>query len=243
MRRATGGYRVYGFSIGILMNAATFPRIPGDLGNATTFNFPVRLKVVEGQVYDKTVSADPELLRPLVAAAKELETEGVKAITTNCGFMAMFQQELAAAVNVPVFTSSLILVPMVHRMLSPGRKVGILTVSGKDLGEKQFNGCGWSSKDIPVVVAGTENEQVFTSVFRDDLQSLDFEAMRADMVRVATRLVGEHPEVGAIILECANMAPYAQAVQEAVRLPIFDIQTLVRMVYNSLHQQPYSGHM
>jgi Asp/Glu/hydantoin racemase len=242
MNEAMGGYNTYGFSVGIMMLRTRFPRIPGDLGNGTTFNFPVRLKVVEEAVYHRVVGADKALLTPFVEAAKELEAEGVRVITTNCGFLAIFQKELTAAVNVPVFTSSLLLVPLVHRMLRPNQRVGIMTVSGENLGEKQFNGCGWSSTDIPVVIAGMEDEKLFTSVFRDDLLSMDVEQMQRDMVAVARRLVEEHPDVGAIVFECTNMAPYAHAVQAAVGLPVFDIQALIRMVYRSLHQCRYLGH-
>ena len=242
MNEVRGGYNTYGFSVGIMMLRTRFPRIPGDLGNGTTFNFPVRLKVVEEAVYHRVVRADKALLSPFVEAAKELEAEGVRVITTNCGFLAIFQKELVAAVSVPVFTSSLLLVPLVHRMLHPNQKVGIMTVSGEDLGEKQFNGCGWSSEDIPVVIAGMEGGKLFTSVFRDDLLSMNVGQMQRDMVAVATRLVSEHPDVGAIVLECTNMAPYAHAVQAAVGLPVFDIQALIRTVYSSLHQRRYLGH-
>jgi Asp/Glu/hydantoin racemase len=244
MKEVTGGYNTYGFSIGILMNESTFPRIPGDLGNATTFDFPVRLKVVRGAWYDRVVvQGDQKLLEPFLLAAKELEAEGVKAITTNCGFLAMFQKQLAAAVNVPVFTSSLMLVPLVHRMLSPEQAVGIMTVNSAALTDRHFDGAGWSREEIPAVIAGLENEKIFTRVFAEDLQALNFDAMAKDMVTVAKRMVSEHPEVGAIVFECTNMAPYVHEVQEAVGLPIFDIQTLIRMVYGTLHQQPYVGHM
>lgn len=244
MQSVNGGYNTYGFSIGILMNESTFPRIPGDLGNATTFDFPVRLRVVKDAWYDRVVvEGDDKLLEPFVAAAKDLEVEGVRAITTNCGFLAMFQEDLNKAVAIPVFTSSLLLVPLVDRMLPDDQKVGIMTVNSEALGERHFNGCGWSAKEIAVVVAGLENEKLFTSVFRDDLQTMDVEQMETDMVTVAERLVDEHPDVGAIVFECTNMAPYARAVQRVVGLPIFDIQTLIRMVYTSLRQQPYLGHM
>ncbi len=244
MKEVRGGYNTYGFSIGILMLESSFPRIPGDLGNATTFRYPVRLKVVKGAVHRRVVlEGDPKLLEPFIAAAKEFETEGVKAITTNCGFLAMFQKELAAAVNVPVFTSSLMLVPMIHHMIRPDQKVGILTVDAGSLNERHLNGAGWSSQEIPIVIAGMENEPLFTKVFREDRQVMDVDQMEADIVRVAKRMVTEHPDIGAIVFECTNMAPYAHAVQEAIGLPIFDIQTLIDMVYAALHRQPYVGHM
>src|SRR6185503_15791738 len=107
--RVRGGFNQYGFTVGILMLDTRFPRIAGDMGNATTFPFPVRYQRVSGASPERVVRGG---------------AEGVRAITTNCGFLVKFQRELAAAVSVPVFTSSLLLVPLVHRMLPPGRRVG-----------------------------------------------------------------------------------------------------------------------
>src|SRR5262249_14345309 len=100
-----GGHNLYGRSIGILMLQTRFPRIPGDMGNATSLPFQVSYRVVEGASPERVVTAgDEELLTPFINAARELEREGALAIATNCGFLAMFQRQLAAAVNIPVFT-------------------------------------------------------------------------------------------------------------------------------------------
>lgn len=242
MNIVRGGFNSYGFTVGILMNESGFPRIPGDLGNATTFKYPVRLKPVQGAVFERVVLAgDPALAGPFIQAAKELEAEGVQAITTNCGFLALFQQDLQACVSVPVFTSSLMLAPLIYRMLPKGKKVGILTVDAGSLGEKHFNGVGWSSRDIPVVITGMEKGNLFRNVFKDDLKTMDVDEMEAEIVGVARRFVTDNPEIGAILFECTNMAPYAAAVQAAVRLPIFDIQLLIDMVHHTFHREPYAG--
>src|SRR5919201_2821438 len=118
--RVRGGFNQYGFTIGILMLDTRFPRIPGDMGHAATFDFPVRYHRVTGAEPHRVVRGGAAgLLEAFVAGARELEREGIGAITTNCGFLSTFQRELAAAVSVPVFTSSLLLVPLVHRMLRP----------------------------------------------------------------------------------------------------------------------------
>ena len=244
MRLARGGYNTYGFTIGILMLQSTFPRIPGDTGNATSFSYPVRLRPVENADYERLIiERDATLLRPFVEASKDLEAEGVKAISTNCGYLALFQRELAAAVSVPVFTSSLMLVPMVSSMLGPSKKVGIMTVDASALGEAHYNGVGWSSEDCPVVVVGMENEPLFTKVFAEDRFEFDVDQMEAEMVNVAKRLVAHRPEVGAIVFECTNMPPYAHAVQKAVGRPIFHIFRLIDMVYQSFHWRRYEGFM
>jgi hypothetical protein len=155
-----GGKNFYGFHIGILMLDTRFPRIPGDIGNATTWDFPVLYKVVRGASTSRVVDkSDPSLLKPFIDSAKELEAEGVSAITTTCGFLAMFQKELASELSVPVFTSSLLMVPMVHRMLAPSQKVGVISVNSVALTEKQFRGVGMEG--VPFVCTGMENEKLF----------------------------------------------------------------------------------
>ena len=232
--RVGGGQNLYGVTIGILMLDTQFPRIVGDMGNALTFDFPVRHHRVSGATPDLVVRRSAQDLLPaFVEGARVLESEGVRAITTNCGFLAKFQGEMAEAVRIPVFTSSLMLVPLVHRMLPPRRAVGILTVDASSLTREHFAGAGMGP-DIPVVVAGLEEEKEFSRVLLDDLLTLDVEAAREEHVRVARRLHADHPEVGAIVLECTNMPPYRADVQRVTGLPVFDIVTLVRMVHDAL---------
>ena len=125
LMRVQGGMNLYGYSVGILVLDTRFPRMPGDIGNAGTFDFPVRYHRVAGASSEGVVRGNQGDLLPLfVEGARALEREGVRAITTSCGFLASHQAELAAAVRVPVFTSSLLLVPLVRRMLPPGPRGG-----------------------------------------------------------------------------------------------------------------------
>ena len=229
--RVRGGFNQYGFTVGILMLDTRFPRIPGDMGNALSFEFPVRYHRVAGADPDRVVRRGAAGLLPaFIEGARALEREGVGAVTTNCGFLVTFQRELAAAVRVPVFTSSLLLVPLVHRMLAPGRRVGILTVNAATLGPEHLAAAG-ITPEIPVAVAGLETEKEFTRVLLGDELELDVEAARAEHVRVARRLVAEHPDVGALVLECTNMPPYTADIQRATGLPVFDILSLVRLAH------------
>ena len=232
--RVGGGFNQYGFTVGILMLDTRFPRIPGDMGNATTFPFPVRYHRVQGANPDLVVRRGAEGLLPaFVDGARQLEREGVGAVTTNCGFLVKFQRELAAAVTVPVFTSSLLLVPLVHQMLPRGRRVGIMTVSAATLGPEHLEGAGIGS-DIPIAVAGMETEKEFTRVLLGDELELDVDLAREEHVRVARRLVGEHPDIGALVLECTNMPPYTADIQRETGLPVFDIVSLVTLAHSAL---------
>lgn len=232
--RVQGGYNLYGFSVGILVLDTQFPRIPGDMANAATFPFPVRYHRVEGASPDRVVRQGArELLPAFIEGARFLEREGVRAISTNCGFLAKFQRELTAAVSIPVFTSSLMLVPMVHRMLPPGKTVGVLTVDATSLTPADFEGAGITA-EMPLAVAGLETEREFTRVLLGNHLVLDVEIARREHVRVAKQLCAEHPEVGAIVLECTNMPPYRADIQAATGLPVFDIVHLVQMVHTAL---------
>ena len=232
--RVRGGFNQYGFTVGILMLDTRFPRIPGDMGHAATFPFPVRYHRVPGASPDLVVRRGAAGLLPaFVDGARQLEREGVGAVTTNCGFLVKYQAELAAAVRVPVLTSSLLLVPLVHRMLPPGRRVGILTVNAAGLADEHLRGAG-IGREIPLAVAGLEGEKEFTRVLLGDEAELDVDQAREEHVRVARRLVTDHPDIGAIVLECTNMPPYAADVQRATGLPVFDIVSLVTLVHGAL---------
>src|ERR1051326_5343766 len=121
-RVAHGGKAIYGAALGILMLEAKFPRIPGDMGNAETWPFPVLYKVVKGASPERVGRERANgLLDAFLEGARELVDLGADGITTNCGFLSLFQDEIARHVGVPVATSSLMQAPMIARVLPAGR--------------------------------------------------------------------------------------------------------------------------
>jgi hypothetical protein len=223
-----GGRTVYGQALGILMLDTRFPRPPGDVGNATTWPFPTQYRIVKGADTGRIMGKepDPTLLAPFVEAARELEAHGVRAITTSCGFLAVFQRELAAAVSVPVLTSALLQVPVVARLLRPDQQVAVLTEQ-PHLTERHFNGAGWSQHELPVVVEALPPDAVFPTVFIGNSLEADTAVLEAELVELARRTVRDHPSVGALVLECTNFVPYSQAMRRATGLPVYDLYTLV----------------
>lgn len=239
--KVKGGYSYYGYTIGILVLDSEIPRIPGDLGNATTYGFPVTYKVVRGASIERVVNGtDPAVLEPFINAARELEAEGCRAITTSCGFLAIFQKEIAAAVNIPVFTSALIQVGFAQAMLPPGKKVGVIVSEPKNLTRRHLEGVGIA--DIPMVIKGVE-ESCFIRATHTDDPSFDPEQMRQEVVAAAKELVASDESIGAIVFECTNLPPYAAAVQQATGLPVFDIVTLINYVHSTLVREEFTGHM
>lgn len=220
-----GGKTVYGASVGILMLETRFPRIPGDVGNAGTWPFPVLYRVVRGASPDLVVRRGAAgLADRFIDAARELVADGADGITTTCGFLTLFQDQLAAATGVPVATSSLMQVPMVQGLLPPGRRVGVLTISKANLTPEHLKASG-AAADTPVV--GTDDGREFSRAILDDELTLDVELARADLIDAGNRLVRDFPETGAIVLECTNMVPYAADLRQALGLPIYSIYSFV----------------
>lgn len=228
----TGGRTVYGLAMGVLMMDTKFPRAPGDTGNAVTWPFPVSYRVVRGAVAERLAQPEPdtELLAPFLDGVRELEAEGVRAITTSCGFLAVYQRELAAAVSIPVFSSSLLQVPLAASGIRPDQQIGIITARAV-LTERHFQGAGWSSSDIPVVQVAPAEDSHFCATFVGDGLEADIERLHREVADVTTRLMGEHPTVGAIVLECANFAPFSQTVRRTAGVPVFDLYTLGMHAY------------
>jgi Asp/Glu/hydantoin racemase len=239
-RIARGGKAIYGAPLGILMLEARFPRIPGDMGNAGTWPFPVLYRVVRGASPERVVLQGARGLLPdFVAAAQDLVAQGAEAITTNCGFLSLFQRELAAAVGVPVATSSLLQVPWVQATLPPGRRVGVLTVSQGSLTPAHLAAAG-VPLDTPVM--GTEGgREFFRVLIRAEGVDMDVALAERDILEAGAALVAAHPEVGAIVLECTNMPPYAAALQAALGLPVFDIYSLITWFHAGLRPRRFAG--
>ncbi|MDU8925845.1 aspartate/glutamate racemase family protein [Alisedimentitalea sp. MJ-SS2] len=223
--KAQGGKSIYGASVGILMLDARFPRIPGDMGNALTWPFPVHYRIVRDASPDRVVrKGGAGTLDDFIAAARALEADGVDGITTNCGFLALFQDELAEAVNVPVVTSSLMQVEQVNRVLPKGKRAGVLTISSSSLTDEHLR-----KARVPegTPIGTTEGGQEFTRAILDNELELDVELARQDNVEAALELQKNNPELGAIVLECTNMTPYAADIQVATELPVFSIVSLI----------------
>lgn len=237
-RIARGGKSIYGAPLGILMLEARFPRIPGDMGNGETWPFPVLFRVVRGASPERVVIEGARGLLPdFVAAAQDLVSLGAEAITTNCGFLSLFQRELAEAVQVPVATSSLMQVPWVQATLPPGKRVGVITVNKASLTPRHLEAAG-VPLDTPVV--GTEGgREFFRVLIRAEAVDMDVDLAQQDILDAGHALVAAHPEVGAIVLECTNMPPYAAALREALGLPVYDIYSMITWFHAGLRPRRF----
>ncbi len=240
-----GGRAFYGDALGILMLHMTAPLIPGNVGNATSYNFPVRFKIIDlpADWWCDKQGPDEKRLQIYVKAARELEAEGVRAITSGCGFFAIYQKRAAAQLRVPLFASPLLMVPMVSRMIG-GRRVGIITAGGKHLSQGSFLENVGIDPSVQIAMEGLENTEEFYKVHvTEEKKEIDTELFEKEVVDASLLLLKKHPDVGAIVFECSDIPPHAHAVAKATGLPVFDFISLAHLVYSACFPRPYEGHM
>ncbi len=238
-----GGPNLYGVTIGVLSLESHFPKPPGHIKNQEGLGFPVLYETIQGATIAELIEQpSADFIDPFIQAAKRLEKEGVGAITGSCGFLALFQKELANAVNIPVFSSSLIQVPLAYHMLGNNKIVGVLTANASKLTEEHFSAVG--AGDIPVVVQGLENSTEFREVILEGKRNnMDISIIEEEVMEAVTMLQKENPNMGALVLECTDLPPYSAQIQQQLNIPIFDLTTLTKMVHEVLLRKPYSGSM
>ena len=230
-----GGRPYYGHVLGVLLLETRFPRVPGDVGNAESYPFPVLFKVVRGATIKRVVKeADRSLLEPFLEAALEIEPY-VKAITTSCGFLVLFQDELASRLRVPVFTSSLLMVPLVQRLV--GGKVGIVTADSSSLTERHLEAAGIAGG---VYIKGLENKPEFSRAILGNSEDMDVGRVEEEVVKASKELVEQHPDVKALVFECHNLSPFSKSVQRETGLPVFDFISFAKFVYSAVVKQSWS---
>ncbi len=209
--------------LGILMLDTRFPRIVGDVGNAASYEFPVIFRRMEGIGSADAVAAHPDRPRVLAALkvnAEALAAEGAIGLGTSCGFLALYQEDLAAVSPVPVATSALL-----HIRNLTGRMPGVITASAKNLTPAHFAAVG-APGDTPVV--GLPEESSFAGTFLHNGLTLDRETVEREVVAAGRDLVDRHPEVDTVVLECTNLPPYKPALEQALGRPVLDVLDLLK---------------
>lgn len=236
------GATSYGHDIGILMLDCHTPFIPGDVGNASSFGFPVLYHTMPGVTLDRLINqADTSMADTVVGAAKALEAQGVAAITSDCGYMLLFQQTVAAQVRVPVLLSSLLQLPMVASMMGPGQAVGIICANRQRL-PWELVAPLHAMANCEIHVVGLEHCPHFRGPILDETDTLDAQAIEQEVVRAVTTALAEHPDIGAWLFECSNLPPYAHAVQVRTGKPVFDYVTMINFMRSGVRRAPFAGH-
>ena len=246
--KVLGGKPHYGEAIGILMfDGKRYPMIPGDVGNACSFDFPVRMKVIPGISVNPfpPIRTDDGALKPeveiVVQAVKDMAADGVRAVVTCCGFFSLIQDVLAESVEIPVFSSPLMMIPSILQMLGENKSVCVLTASKSQLSWEFFEAVG-VTKDMPVVLAGLDGSEEFNASHMDGKSlAMDVDRLRDDAVDAVRAAIKDESSIGAVLVECTNLSPFSSDIQQATGLPVFDYIGCIDMLYRAVVPKRYQG--
>ncbi len=248
--KAVGGKPFYGDAIGILMlDNRTYPKIPGDVGNAASYDFPVRIRVVpdlNNNPFPPIRSENGELtpeVQKVVDAVKEMEAEGVRAIALCCGFFSLIQDVVAEAVDIPVFSSPLIMIPSILSMLGKNQGLCVLTASKRLLTPEFFEAVGVTA-DMPVVVTGMDDSKEYNAVHLGGKSiEKDVDQLRIDVAESIQKVTKADESIGAVLIECTNLPPFSADIQQATGLPVFDQIAYINMLYRAVVPKRYQGYL
>jgi len=241
----------YGMGIGIMILDDVYPGFPGDVRNASGFPYPIQYEIVEGidikqLIWNKDKSP---CLKPILKAAKKLEKMGCRAIAAECGYFAYFQPEVADAVDIPVFMSSLLQVPLIQQIIGPKKDVGIVCYQKQFLTDTHLEKVG-ISLDSNYIIAGasddygcTELDKLWNWEVRSEKPEAVYKIQKQQMVDACVNFCKKYSSIDALMLECTGMQPFARAIQQQVDMPVFSWGTILDYAYSVVAHRDYYGHV
>lgn len=240
----------YGMGLGIIILDEMYPGFPGDTRNASAYPFPIQYEIAEGLDGKELLfqANKSSFLAPIEKAAKKLEKIGCRAIAGECGYFAYFQKDITRCVNIPVFMSSLLQVPLAQQLIGDDRVVGILVFSKKVLSDKHLEAVGVRSNSNYAIEGILESDRCpeLTNLYMspDPLsRSACYEKIEAELTELAIDFYQRYPNMGALLLECSGMQPFARSIQQAIDLPVFSWGTLLDYAYSVSVHRDYYGHV
>jgi len=215
--------------LGILQLDTDFERLPGDAGHLATWPFAVQIRIMHGLTPDAVMQGNTtQTLNIVLDAAKALAGDGADLITTTCGFLVTLQNAVSARCSVPFISSSLLQIPWLQTLLPASETIGVLASSAQALTDAHWRGAGLpAGSEYRLHVAGFAPDTHFIRSMRGQDTQLDLPRLQEEVLTVARQLVQQHPDIGAIVSECANLPRYAALLREHTRRPVFDLRTLV----------------
>ena len=213
--------------IGIIMLKTQFPRLLGDIGNPATFGGQVIYEIVDSATVSRVVTKGPidsTLKEELTRATQSLEQQGATVIGTSCGFLISMQAGLQSAVNVPVMTSSLVLLPEIRQQYGHNAVIGVLTFDDTTLAASSYS----DYVDSNCVLSGLAKDGELYGCISRDLPTLDTERAKEEVLQRASTMIEAEPAVDLLLIECTNISPFKESLRDAFGLPVFDLVDALR---------------
>jgi len=208
-----------------------FPRIPGDVGSFDTFKCELEIIRVPNATVKQVVNADPNQidLDPFFDAIDKATGD---LITTSCGFLSPFQNELDEVCDVPFISSSLRQLEHLKNIYIPS-ELQIITFDAAKLGPTHLPiGC----EVFNTSVFGLNSDAHLKNIIENNITHIDISKASADICAVVR--ANKKKSTKGILLECTNLPPYKTDIRRISDVPIYDILTAIeKELPDSVH--PY----
>lgn len=252
--KARPNRRVYGMGLGIMILDEVYPGFPGDIRNASGYPFPIQYQVMEDLncnniAVTKNNEDDAIILASIMKAAKRLEWYGCKAIVAECGYFSYFQQMVAGEIDIPVFMSSLLQVPMIQQVIGPKKAVGIFCGQASSLSDAHLTNVGIDlNSNFHVKGAIDESDcsqfmALWREDYRKDIPEASYKLAEKEILISCKDFVKKHPDIGAIMLECTGFQSFAKSIQRELDLPVYSWSTLLDYAYSVVVHRDFYGHV
>lgn len=215
-------------TLGVIRLDYDYPAAPGDIDSPESYMYDVLYRVVPGLTFQicQDNAMTPEIKSEFIEAVKYLEDKGVSGITGDCGFMMWFQELARQHTKKPVFMSSLAHLPAVTAATHDQELIAVLTANGKTLEPMRDlikRECNIDTEDKRLVIVGCEDCPGFEAVALGE--KVDVPSVLPGIVKKTQEVIKHNPMIRAILLECTELPPYADALRAATGLPVFDAIT------------------
>lgn len=248
---ARKNHSCYGMGLGIMILDDVYPGFPGDVRNASGYPFPIQYEIVKnvdilGLLYQEDKSP---FLQPILDAAKKLESMGCRAIAAECGYFAWFQEEVAGYVDIPVFMSSMLQIPLIQQTIGPKKSVGILVAKKEALKDEHLERVGVDLNSNYFVNGAQDDyeckgfDTLWDAKVRPEVPEANYDEIEKDIVAMCKDMKEKNPDMGALMLECTGMQPFARAIQREINLPVYSWGTMLDYAYSVSVHREYYGHV
>lgn len=240
-----------GMGLGIILLDETYPGFPGDVRNPSAFPYPIQYEVARGLNIQKLIRDEKkdQYLETILTAAFNLQKMGCRAIAAECGYFAFFHQEVRAKMDIPVFMSSLLQVPWAQSVINPDRVVGLLMSSEEELVEKHLSSVGVVPGSNYVVGGAMDGGRCpeFDNLWNEGLRPVvpqaDYQQAEKEFIRAGIQFYEDHPNMGAMVLECTGFPPFARALQNRINIPVFSWGTLMDFAHMVTAHRDFYGYV
>lgn len=237
-----GGPPVAGAELGIVGQdlGSGIAQPVGGINNTRSHRHPVQWDFADYGGLDLIGGKRDDVADSFIASTERLAARGSRVVLGTCGMLGQYQSDLAARASIPVATSSLLQVPLALRLLGPDRQVLVVAIDEGWVRWEHLADCGVAQADRErVVVRGMQGAEHFLANLMGTAELYDLDLAEAEVLAVVERAVADHPGIGAIVFECTELPPFAEATRQRFGLPVWHVLTLASWLHSGVRPDDF----